>query len=44
MTNMRKREMRGRYPAALRAARRSLAHQCRVCRKGGLPGGIRSLT
>lgn len=40
MTNMRMREMRGRYPAALRAVQCSPLHQ----RQTGRKGGIRSLT
>ncbi|MGV9293057.1 hypothetical protein [Amycolatopsis sp. NPDC003676] len=43
MTNTRKRETRGQYPAAVHAAQRSV-YQRRTCQKGGLFGGIRSLT
>ncbi len=44
MTNMRTREMRGQYPAALRAVQRAPLHQRHISRKGGILGGIRSLT
>lgn len=43
MANMRMREMRGHYPAALHAVQCSPAGQRRTCRKGGFLGGICSL-
>lgn len=44
MTNVRTREMRGQYPAALRAVQRAPLHQRQTGRKGGSLSGIRSLT
>ncbi len=44
MANVRTREMRGQYPAALHAVQRAPLHQRQTSRKGGILGGIRSLT
>ncbi|WP_409180322.1 hypothetical protein F9C11_27870 [Amycolatopsis sp. VS8301801F10] len=44
MTNMRQREMRGHYPAAVRAVQGSPLCQRQACRKGARSNGIRSLT